>query len=56
MIEEGSYAYTNAMTGEKTTINFDDYAKKDSRTGKYIIDQRLINESRFTDEIKDLLE
>lgn len=56
MIEEGSYAYTNATTGEKTTINFGDYAKKDSRTGKYIIDQRLINESRFTDEIKDLLE
>ncbi|MBR4890127.1 MAG: hypothetical protein IKU15_02270 [Clostridia bacterium] len=56
MIEEGSYAYTNAMTGEKTTINFGDYAKKDDRTGKYIIDQRLINESRFSDEIKDLLE
>ena len=56
MIEGGSYSYTNRETGEKTNINFGDYAKKDSRTGKYIIDQRLINEAHFTDEIKDLLE
>lgn len=56
MIENGSYAYTNRETGQTTNINFGDYARKDSRTGKYVIDQRLINESKFTDEIKDLLE
>lgn len=56
MIENGSYAYTNSETGETTNINFGDYAHKDERTGKYVIDQRLLNEARFTDEIKDLLE
>ena len=56
MIENGSYSYTNRETGETTNINFGDYARKDERTGKYVIDQRLINEARFTDEIKDLLE
>lgn len=56
MIENGSYSYTNSETGQTTNINFGDYAKKDSRTGKYIIDQRLINESRFADDFKDLLE
>lgn len=55
-IENGSYSYTNKETGERTNINFGDYAKKDSRTGKYVIDQRLINEARFSDQIKDLLE
>lgn len=56
MIEKGSYSYTNSETGETTNINFGDYARKDERTGKYVIDQRLLNEARFTDEIKDLLE
>lgn len=56
MIENGGYAYTNSETGEITNINFGDYTRKDERTGKYIIDQRLLNEARFTDEIKDLLE
>ena len=56
MIENGSYAYTNRETGQTTNINFGDYARKDDRTGKYIIDQRLINEAKFTDDIKDLLE
>lgn len=56
MIENGSYAYTNRETGQTTNINFGDYARKDNRTGKYIIDQRLINEAKFTDDIKDLLE
>ena len=56
MIENGSYAYTNRETGQTTNISFGDYARKDNRTGKYIIDQRLINEAKFTDDIKDLLE
>lgn len=56
MIENGSYAYTNRETGQTTNVNFGDYARKDNRTGKYIIDQRLINEAKFTDDIKDLLE
>ena len=56
MIEKGSHSYTNSETGQTTNINFGDYARKDERTGKYIIDQRLLNEARFTDEIKDLLE
>ena len=56
MIKNGSYAYTNRETGQTTNINFGDYARKDDRTGKYIIDQRLINEAKFTDDIKDLLE
>lgn len=56
MIENGNYAYTNRETGQTTNVNFGDYARKDNRTGKYIIDQRLINEAKFTDDIKDLLE
>ena len=56
MIENGSYAYTNRETGQTTNVNFGNYARKDERTGKYIIDQRLINEAKFTDDIKDLLE
>lgn len=56
MIENGNYSYTNSETGQTTNINFGDYARKDERTGKYVIDQRLLNEARFTDEIKDLLE
>lgn len=55
-IENGSYSYTNSETGEVTNINFGDYAKKDERTGKYIIDQRLLEEARFGDDFKDLLE
>jgi len=38
MIENGSYAYTNRETGQTTNINFGDYARKDNRTGKYVID------------------
>lgn len=56
MIENGNYAYTNRETGQTTNVNFGNYARKDNRTGKYIIDQRLINEAKFTDDIKDLLE
>ena len=56
MIENGNYAYTNRETGQTTNVNFGDYARKDNRTGKYVIDQRLINEAKFTDDIKDLLE
>ena len=56
MIENGSYSYTNRETGATTNINFGNYAKKDSRTGKYIIDQRLLNESKFADKWKDQLE
>lgn len=56
MIENGTYAYTNAQTGETTNINFGNYARKDARTGKYMLDQRLLNEARFGDKFKDLIE
>lgn len=56
MIENGTYAYTNSQTGETTNINFGSYARKDSRTGKYMLDQRLLNEARFGDKFKDLIE
>ena len=56
MIESGSALYTNAETGEQINVNFGDYARKDSRTGKYIIDQRLLEESKFTDKYKELIE
>lgn len=56
MIESGGASYTNAETGEQINVNFGDYAKKDERTGKYIIDQRLLEESRFTDKYKELIE
>lgn len=56
MIESGSASYTNKETGEQINVNFGAYAKKDSRTGKYIIDQRLLQESKFTDEYKELIE
>lgn len=56
MIENGTYAYTNSQTGETTNINFGNYARKDARTGKYMLDQRLLNETRFGDKFKDLIE
>lgn len=56
MIESGGASYTNTETGEQINVNFGDYAKKDARTGKYIIDQRLLEESRFTDKYKELIE
>lgn len=56
MIENGTYAYTNSQTGETTNINFGNYARKDTRTGKYMLDQRLLNEARFGDKFKDLIE
>ena len=56
MIENGTYAYTNSQTGETTNINFGNYARKDARTGKYMLDQRLLNEARFSDKFKDLIE
>lgn len=56
MIENGTYAYTNSQTGETTNINFGNYARKDARTGKYMLDQRLLNEARFGDKFKDLIE
>lgn len=56
MIENGSKSYRNSETGEDIAINFGDYAKLDERTGKYIIDQRLINQAQFNDDYKDLIE
>jgi len=37
-------------------VNFGDYARFDSRTGKYMLDQRLLEENRFADKYKDLIE
>lgn len=56
MIENGSTSYTNSQTGEVKTINFGQYAKYDQRTGKYMVDQRLLNEAKFADKYKDLIE
>lgn len=56
MITNGTASYTNAETGAQTTINFGDYARFNSKTGKYMVDQRLLNESKFADKYKDLIE
>lgn len=56
MITNGTASYTNAETGAQTTINFGDYARFNSQTGKYMVDQRLLNESKFADKYKDLIE
>lgn len=56
MIEKHGVSYTDNETGKQIDVNFGDYVKKDERTGKYVIDQRLINEAKFSDEWKDYLE
>lgn len=56
LLQNQGYQYQNAETGEVTTVNFKDYVKKDDRTNKYVIDQRLLNEARFTDKMKDYIE
>lgn len=56
MIERGSASYTNRETGELITVNFGEYAKKDNATGKYLLDQRLLNQASFNDEYKNLIE
>lgn len=56
MIENGSASYIDTETGKQINVNFGAYTKKDERTGKYILDQRLIEESKFTDKYKSLIE
>jgi hypothetical protein len=56
MIENGSASYTDQESGRRININFGDYARLDSRTGKYMLDQRLLEESKFADKYKDLIE
>ena len=56
MIENGSASYTDQESGRNVNIHFGDYARLDSRTGKYILDQRLLEESKFADKYKDLIE
>ena len=55
-IENGGVSYTDRETGNNIDVKFGDYVKKDARTGKYMIDQRLINEAQFADKWKDYLE
>lgn len=56
MIENGTASYTNRETGQQIGIRFGDYAKKDKATGKYILNQRLLNQAKFNDEYKNLIE
>lgn len=56
MIENGYASYTNKETGQQIGINFGQYAKKDQATGKYILNQRLLNQASFNDEYKNLIE
>lgn len=56
MIENGSASYTNRETGQQIGIRFGDYARKDKATGKYILNQRLLNQAKFNDEYKNLIE
>ena len=56
MIENGTASYQNKETGETISINFGDYASYDERTGKYQVDQALLNQARFNDSYKDLIE
>lgn len=55
IIESGT-SYTDELTGNKVDVDFSEYVKKDTRTNKYIIDQRLLNEAKFADTWKDYLE
>lgn len=55
IIESGT-SYTDELTGNKIDVDFSEYVKKDARTNKYIIDQRLLNEAKFADTWKDYLE
>lgn len=56
MIEHGYASYTDTQTGRTIGINFGDYAKFDQNTGKYIINQTLLNRAKFNDDYKDLIE
>lgn len=56
MIENGTASYQNEETGETISINFGDYASYDTRTGKYQVDQALLNQTHFNDSYKDLIE
>lgn len=56
MIEHGSASYLDQESGRMVNVNFGDYARFDSRTGKYMLDQRLLEENRFADKYKDLIE
>lgn len=51
-----AYSYQNPETGNNITVNWSDYLAKDERTGKYIIDQRLLATDKFNDDLKNLLE
>ena len=51
-----AYKYQNPETGNMITVNWSDYLAKDERTGKYIIDQRLLATDKFNDDLKNLLE
>lgn len=56
MIENGSASYTDSESGRTISVNFGAYARKDQRTGKYILDQRLLEQAQFGDKYKDLIE
>lgn len=56
MIENGTTSYTNRETGETTNVRFGDYARYDERTGKYVLNQQLLNRAKFNDSFKDLIE
>ena len=56
MIENGSASYTDKESGRTVNVNFGNYARLDQRTGKYVIDQKLLEDSHFADTYKDLIE
>lgn len=60
VIQSGLKEYEDKLNGSFTyqgiTVNYKDYTSKDNITGKYILDQRLLEEASFNDDYKKLLE
>ena len=55
VINKGT-SYYDSENGVNVDVDFSSYVKKDDRTGKYMLDQRLLNEAKFADTWKDYLE
>lgn len=55
-IENGSVSYYDSYNGKQVSANFGDYARLDERTGRYVLDQQLLNRAKFNDDFKNLIE
>ncbi len=55
-IENATSSYVDEENGNTITINYSDYVTYDENTGKYVLDQQLLNQAEFNDDYKELLE